>query len=106
MCEQIIRHLAGVFQMPQLGHQHQVLPAGQDLIHCGELSGQADGFPHLERIRRDIKSFTVAVPASGLSSVDRILTMVVFPAPLEPRRAKMLPGATSKSTPRSTCRSL
>ena len=48
------------------------------------------------------KPATVAVPASGLSSVDRIFTTVVLPAPLAPSRAKMLPRATSKSTPRST----
>ncbi len=30
---------------------------------------------------------------------------MVLPAPLEPSRAKMLPRATSKSTPRSTCSS-
>ena len=41
-----------------------------------------------------------------MSSVDRILTAVVLPAPLEPSSAKMLPRATSKSTPRSTLRSL
>ncbi len=52
------------------------------------------------------KPSTVAVPASALSSVDRIFTTVVLPAPLEPSRAKMLPRATSKSTPRSTRSSL
>ncbi len=51
------------------------------------------------------KPSTVAVPASGLSSVERIFTAVVLPAPLEPSRAKMLPALTSKSTPRSTCSS-
>ena len=51
------------------------------------------------------KPLTVAVPASAFSSVDRIFTTVVLPAPLEPSRAKMLPRATSKSTPRSTCSS-
>src|SRR3954452_25218909 len=45
----------------------------------------------------------VTVPQSAFSSVDRIRTAVVLPAPLEPRRAKMLPRATSKSTPRRTC---
>jgi hypothetical protein len=40
------------------------------------------------------------------SSVDRIFTTVVLPAPFEPSRAKMLPRSTSKSTPCSTCRSL
>jgi len=48
------------------------------------------------------KPLTPAVPESALSSVDRILTTVVLPAPFEPSKAKMLPGATSKSTPRST----
>src|SRR5215467_6304073 len=48
------------------------------------------------------KPLTAAVPASALSSVDKTFTVVVLPAPLEPSRAKMLPRATSKSTPRST----
>src|SRR5690606_27517001 len=48
----------------------------------------------------------MAVPASALSSVDRIRTTVVLPAPFEPSRAKMVPGRTSKSTPFSTLRSL
>jgi hypothetical protein len=38
--------------------------------------------------------------------VDKILTTVVLPAPFEPSKAKMLPRATSKSTPRSTRSSL
>jgi hypothetical protein len=45
---------------------------------------------------------TLAVPSSGLSRVARIRTIVVLPAPLEPSNAKMLPLATSKSTPLST----
>ena len=48
------------------------------------------------------KPLTPTVPASAFRSVARILTVVVLPAPLEPSRAKMLPRATSKSTPRST----
>jgi hypothetical protein len=52
------------------------------------------------------KPLTPTVPASALSSVDRIFTTVVLPAPLEPSRAKMLPRATSRSTPRSTSNSL
>ena len=52
------------------------------------------------------KPLTPTVPASALSSVDRIFTTVVLPAPLEPSRAKMLPRATSRSTPRSTSSSL
>src|SRR5262249_12994242 len=44
-----------------------------------------------------------AVPPSGLSKVARMRTIVVLPAPLEPSSAKMLPRATSKSTPLRTC---
>ena len=46
---------------------------------------------------------TLAVPASALSRVDRMRTIVVLPAPLEPSNAKMLPRGTEKSTPRNTC---
>ena len=52
------------------------------------------------------KPLTPAVPASAFSSVDRIFTTVVLPAPLDPSSAKMLPRATSRSTPRSTSNSL
>jgi hypothetical protein len=38
--------------------------------------------------------------------VGELFGTVVLPAPLEPSRAKMLPRATSKSTPRSTRSSL
>ena len=48
------------------------------------------------------KPLTRAVPLSALSSVERIFTTVVLPAPFGPSSAKMLPRATSKSTPRST----
>ncbi len=48
------------------------------------------------------KPLTLAVPASALSSVHRMFTTVVLPAPFEPSRAKMLPRVTSKCTPRST----
>ncbi|MNF07490.1 hypothetical protein D3C80_2076780 [compost metagenome] len=48
----------------------------------------------------------MAVPPSYLSSVVRILTIVVLPAPLEPSRAKISPRFTSKSTPFRTSVSL
>lgn len=49
------------------------------------------------------KPATAACPASDFSSVARIFTSVVLPAPFEPSNAKMLPASTSKSTPRNTC---
>src|SRR2546429_588252 len=47
------------------------------------------------------KPATVAVPASGLSSVDRIFTTVVLPAPFGPGRAKIVPSVTVRSIPSS-----
>src|SRR4051794_19759815 len=42
---------------------------------------------------------TVALPASGFSSVESTRTAVVLPAPFGPSRPSTLPGATSRSTP-------
>ena len=41
-------------------------------------------------------------PPSNPIKVDRICTAVVFPAPLGPSRAKIVPSATSRSMPSST----
>lgn len=51
------------------------------------------------------KPSILAAPSSALSRVDRIFAAVVLPAPFEPSSAKILPRATSKSTPRNTCSS-
>ena len=40
-----------VLHVPQLGDHDQVLPAGEDLVHRRELSGQADRLPHPLRLR-------------------------------------------------------
>src|SRR5215472_3611963 len=42
------------------------------------------------------------VPASAAIRVDRMCTIVVFPAPFGPSSAKMEPSATVRSTPSST----
>ena len=75
------------------------------LVNGGELPGEADRLADVAGLGDDVEAVHWAVPPSALSSVERILMTVVLPAPLEPSRAKMLPGATSKSTPRSTLRS-
>jgi hypothetical protein len=103
--QQVIRDRPG-FEVSQSGDEHEVLPPAEDLVDGGELSREAERLPHLRRLRGDVEAVDVAAPASALSSVDRILTTVVLPAPFEPSNAKMLPGFTSKSTPRSTSRSL
>ena len=48
----------------------------------------------------------VAFPSSGFSSVESKLTVVVFPAPLDPKRAKIQPLAMVKSIPLRTLRFL
>ena len=48
------------------------------------------------------KPLMVAEPPLAPRRVERMFTIVVLPAPLDPSRAKMVPGRTSKSTPLST----
>src|SRR3954469_10489115 len=43
----------------------------------------------------------VAVPLSGRSRVANIFSVVDFPAPLGPRKPKISPRSTAKSTPRT-----
>jgi hypothetical protein len=47
------------------------------------------------------KPATVPLPEVGFRSPQSMRMTVVFPAPLEPRKPKISPGATSKDT-RST----
>jgi hypothetical protein len=47
--------------VPQLGDQHEVLPPGEDFVDGRELSGEADGLPHVRRLLGDIEP----VDASG-----------------------------------------
>jgi hypothetical protein len=104
--EQVIRDRTRVVEVPQPGHQHQVLPPGEDLVHGSELPGQAEGFADLPGLRGDIEAVyghrtRVRVEQRGEDFHEGRLAR-----PFEPSRAKMLPRATSKSTPRSTSRSL
>ncbi len=47
------------------------------------------------------KPATVPRPASGMASVVRTRTAVVFPAPLGPSSPRIVPAGTEKSTPAS-----
>ena len=49
--------------------------------------------------RTTSKPATVARPASGLSSVARMRTVVVLPAPFGPSRPRTVPSSTVRSTP-------
>ena len=45
--EQLIRDRARVLEVPQSGDQHEVLPSAEDFVDRRELSGEADGLPHV-----------------------------------------------------------
>ena len=64
--QQVIRDLAGAFQVPQPGHQHQVLPPGEDLVHGRELPGEAEGLPHLRTLPGDVEAIHGGRPRVGL----------------------------------------
>ena len=58
------------------------------------------GAPRPGRVRRSAPAM-VASPPSGSISVASIRSVVVLPAPLGPRKPKISPSATSRSTPRT-----
>ena len=64
--EQVVRDLARVLEVPQPGDQHEVLPPAEDLVDGRELAGEADGFPHVRTLRRDIESVDAGSPRIGL----------------------------------------
>ncbi len=59
--EQVVRDLAGVLQVAELCHQHEVLASAEDLVDGGELPREADRLPHVLRLRRHVE----AVHAGG-----------------------------------------
>ena len=64
--QQVIGDPAGVLQVPQPGHQHQVLAPGEDLVHGGELPGEAEGLPHVGGFRGDVEAVDGGGPRVGL----------------------------------------
>jgi predicted ATPase/DNA-binding SARP family transcriptional activator len=64
--QQVVRDLAGPLQVPQPGHQDQVLPPGEDFVHGRELPGKADGLPHTPRLRGDVEAVDGGRPRVGL----------------------------------------
>ncbi len=64
--QQVIGDLAGALQVPQPGHQHQVLPPGEDLVDRRELPGEADRLPHVRRLRGDTEAINGGHPRVGL----------------------------------------
>ena len=79
----------------------QVLEAGQVFVDRRVLAREPDPLaqPRRRRGRRRVRR--PRGPASGFSSVVRMRTSVVLPAPLGPSRPSTSPPATSRSTPAS-----
>ena len=90
-------------EVVQVGHQDQVLLAGEQVVDGRELAGDADrGADRVGVARRGRGRRRAACPASAPIRVDRIWTVVVLPAPFGPSSAKIVPSATSRSMPSST----
>ena len=97
----------GSVEVPQPGDQHEVLPPAEDLVHGGELPGQADGrrAPAPAALATS-KPSTVAVPRvgpeqRGQDPHQRGLAGAVGAEQGEDAAR----GRRSRSTPRSTSRS-
>ena len=78
----------------------QVLLGRQVHVERLVLEDETDVPPHVESIALhvDVRP-RVAVPSVGSTSVQSILMVVDFPAPLGPRKPKISPGATSNEMP-------
>ena len=74
-----------------------VLVGGQVAIEAGVLEDDAEPLARFRDGARG-RGRPATLPLVGLSSVVSILMVVVLPAPLGPRKAKISPGATSKET--------
>jgi hypothetical protein len=83
----------------------EVLESGEVLVDGCVLAGEADlrAQRSAAASRTTSRPATRALPPSGLSSVARIRTAVVFPAPFGPRSPSTLPGRAAKSMPQSAC---
>ena len=87
---------SGLDTCPQLGDQHEILPAGEYAVHGGELPGQADA--SRAPVPADVCSVEAADAGAAAvrasRSVERMLTVVVLPAPFDPSSAKISPRRT------------
>lgn len=53
--QQVVGDLVRILQVAQPGDQDQVFPAGEHLVDCSELAGQADRLPHLQGFGGDVE---------------------------------------------------
>ena len=74
-----------------------VFVSGQLVIERGVLEDDAEPLADLVLMREQVEAVDrPPFPLVGLSSVVRILIVVVLPAPLGPRKAKISPSSTAK----------
>ncbi|HEX2709076.1 MAG TPA: hypothetical protein VHM66_13850 [Solirubrobacterales bacterium] len=81
----------------------QVLGPGQVLVDRRVLAGEADLGPQLRRFGGDVEPGDPGAAAVGGSSVVRMRTAVLLPAPLGPSRPSTVPDGTRRSIPSSAC---
>ena len=81
-----------VRQVSEPCHQHEVLPPAEDLVDCGELSGETDRLPHLGRLVPDVEAVDARGPSVGLEQRRQDSHDVVLPAPFEPEQCEDAPG--------------
>ena len=93
-------HRAG--QVVQVGHEGEVLPAGEQVVHGGELARDADQPAYRVGLAHNVVAQQRPVPDVGLIRVDRMFTIVVLPAPLGPSRATASPWPTVRCSTSST----
>ena len=77
----------------------QVVADRQAAVERGALRDDAARLPPRAGLAAMSTSATDAVPALGTIRVGSIPTVVVFPAPLGPRRQKISPARTVRSRP-------
>ena len=80
--EQVIGDLARVLEVPQLGDQHEVLATGEDFVDGGELSGEADGLPHVRRLLGDVEPVDAGGARVGLEQCGQDLHDRGLPRPV------------------------
>ena len=99
------RRAAGRPEVEQPPEHDQVLAAAQRLVERGVLARPARSAAAPRRPPGATSwPATSAMPPSGRTSVARIRTAVVLPAPFGPSRPQTVPAATSRSKPSSAGR--
>ena len=79
----------------------EVLLGRQVGVQRGVLEDQADVAANVVLLGARVVAGHLRVPEVALASVQRILIVVVLPAPFGPRKPNVSPTVTSKSIPRT-----